>query len=357
MSREEYFKGLISGERRGIADRLLFACLTCCAVPYGLFMRARAAAYKFGLVPSRRLPKPVISVGNITVGGTGKTPAVMLVAKELMARGKRVAVLTRGYGGSREGEVQIVSDGRSLLLEPGEAGDEPCLLATAVPGLMVAMGTDRYRAGCLALEKLDPDIFIMDDGFQHLRLKRDLDILLLDGTAPFATGRTLPAGLLREVPSAARRSDLVIYTRSEPGNPPDTGAVAGIPSTTSSHRISGCMPLTGGETKTLEILAGKRVIAFAGIADPAAFFDGLETQGVRLAATLAFPDHTPYGTLEMEALGRLKLSVKGDVLVTTAKDGVKLLPYSGILRDCFVAQLELVLHDPAPLHAALENFL
>lgn len=357
MKGETYFRELVAGSRQGLADRLLFAFLVLCSFPYALVMKLRAFGYRTGILPSRRLPRPVISVGNISVGGTGKTPTVLLIARHLLERGKRVVVLTRGYGGSLEGEIRIVSDGAQLLLSPEEAGDEPCLLASALPGLMVVMGPDRYRAGCLAMERLAPDIFLLDDGFQHQRLVRDLDILLLDGTRPFSTGRTLPAGLLREPPSAARRADLVIFTRST-GAVPDTGTlVRGIPLCTSRHRLERYMPLKGGEERPLTDLAGRRIIAFAGIADPAAFFNGLEEAGLPLVATLAFPDHTRYGKDELEALGRLKQDKKGNCLVTTAKDAVKLQPYRGILGDCCVALLELRLNDPHLLAHALEHTL
>jgi tetraacyldisaccharide 4'-kinase len=152
-------------------------------------------------------------VGNITVGGTGKTPVVALLAGFCISRGKRVAVLSRGYGGTLHGETRLVSDGREIFLTPGEAGDEPFMLATRIPGLMVVIGPDRYKAGLFAQEQLDPDIFILDDGFQHLRLNRDLNILLLNQAKPFGNGCVLPAGWLREYRSAAKRADLVIYTR------------------------------------------------------------------------------------------------------------------------------------------------
>jgi len=320
-------------------------------------MRLRALAYKNGTFRVKRLPLPVISVGNIALGGTGKTPAVMLIARELMARGKRVAVLTRGYGGSLEGEIRIVSDGKSLLLSPAEAGDEPCLLASSLPGLMVVMGSDRYRGGCLALQELSPDCFILDDGFQHQRLHRDLDILLLDGTTPFGNGWTLPAGFLREPPTAAGRADLVILTRS----PAVAGYTAGLPVQTpvcrSSHTLTGYTSLAGGELHRFTELQGKRIVAFCGIADPAAFFNGLESSAVQLVATLAFPDHTQYGAREMEALGRLKQQSRADCLLTTAKDAVKLHPYTGIIGDCLVAQLELTLYDPELLAAALNKVI
>ena len=357
MKGEIYYTQLVAGERRQVADRLLLGLLKVCAALYAGVMRLRAAAYACGLLPVKRLPVPVISVGNITMGGTGKTPTVLLIARELMARGRRVAVLTRGYGGSLEGETRIVSDGKSLLLSPAEAGDEPCLLAASLPGLMVVMGTDRYRAGCLALKELSADCFILDDGFQHQRLDRDLDILLLDGTVPFKNGWTLPAGFLREPPSAVSRADLVILTRC-----PEADSQAGfvpvqIPVCRSSHTLTGYTLLTGGEVRPFSGLAGKRIIAFCGIADPEAFFDSVESSGVPLVSTLVFPDHTGYGTREMEALGRLKQQSRADVLLTTAKDAVKLQSYAGIIGDCYVARLELTLHDPEPLIAALGKII
>jgi len=354
---ENYYKRLVTSERLQLADRLLLALLRLCSVLYSIGMRLRALCYKSGILRVKRLPTPVISVGNITMGGTGKTPTVLLLARELMARGKRVAVLTRGYGGALEGETRIVSDGKNLFLSPAEAGDEPCLLAASLPGLMVVMGSDRYRAGCLALQQLSPEIFILDDGFQHQRLARDLDILLLDGTAPFKNGWTLPAGFLREPPSAVNRADLVILTRcvtaaSVPDYLPEQ-----IPVCRSSHALTGYTLLAGWDVHPFEGLAGRRLVAFCGIADPAAFFDGVESCGVSLVATLAFPDHTSYGAKEMEAVGKLKQQSRANGLITTAKDAVKLLPYSGIIGDCFVARLELVLHDSGPLIEALDKIV
>jgi tetraacyldisaccharide 4'-kinase len=352
---EIYYKQLVTGERQRLADRLLLLFLKVCADLYAAVMRLRAAVYKNGILKVKRLPLPVISVGNITTGGTGKTPTVLLIARELMARGKRVAVLTRGYGGSLEGKTRIVSDGKSLFLSPAEAGDEPYLLATSLPGLMVVMGSDRYSAGCLALKELTPECFILDDGFQHQRLARNLDILLLDRTAPFGNGRTLPAGFLREPTSAVNRADLVILTRCPMGESPPDFLPGNIPVCSSSHMLTGYTPLSGGEIRQFAELVGRRIVAFCGIADPAAFFDGVEDCGVPLVATLVFPDHTEYGTQEMEALGRLKQQSRADCLITTAKDAVKLLPYIGIIGDCFVARLELALHDPEPLAAALHK--
>lgn len=357
MKGEIYFRQLVSGERHQLADCLLLWALKLCALLYAALMRLRALFYRTGIFTVKRLPFPVISVGNITMGGTGKTPAALLLARELMTRGRRVAVLTRGYGGSLEGETRIVSDGERLLLSPAEAGDEPCLLASSLPGLMVVIGSDRYRAGCLALNRLSPDCFILDDGFQHQRLGRDLDILLLDSTAPFSNGWTLPAGFLREPPSATKRADLVILTRCTGQQTLPDGLPAKVPVCRSSHTLSGLTSLSGGEPRPLRQLEGKRVVAFCGIADPAAFFSSVESCGVPLVATLAFPDHSVYGIREMEALGKLKQQSKADCLITTAKDAVKLLPYASVIGDCFIVKLELTLHDPEPLMAALDKII
>ena len=352
---EQFYWELVHGKRTGLPDRLLLALLKLLALAYGGLLSLRAAAYRLGLFRSHRLPVPVISVGNITLGGTGKTPMVVWLAEYLMARGKKVAVLSRGYGGSAEGQIRIVSDGSRMLLTPEESGDEPYLLAQKVPGLMVVIGSDRYQAGVLALQELKPDIFILDDGFQHLRLRRDLNILLLDAASPFANGRTLPAGFLRESVSAANRADLVIYTRCAPGN--RTDAVPGKPNCRASHKLAGMIPLGGGATVGFDGARGARVTAFSGIAQPAAFFDLLEQEGVKLIATLAFPDHTNYGEEELAAICRLRDASRSTMLITTEKDAVKLTPFLEKLGQCYVTVLEMGFEESAPLQAALEKLL
>jgi tetraacyldisaccharide 4'-kinase len=354
---EQYFRELVTGKRAGLRDRLLLAVLKVLAVGYALILRARASAYRLGIFASRRLPVPVISVGNITLGGTGKTPMVVWLARYLMKRGKRVAVLSRGYGGSVKGEIRIVSDGSTVLLSPEEAGDEPYLLAKKIPGLMVVIGADRHQAGLLAMKELQPDLFILDDGFQHLRLERDLNILLLDAGRPFSNGATLPAGFLREAPAAGLRADLAVYTRSREGESvPDL--FPDKPSCRTKHRLCGLVPLDWGEPLGFSSLKPEdRVMAFSGIADPEAFFNGLEAEGVRLVTTISFPDHTPYGEAELAAICRLRDSSRSTVLLTTEKDAVKLAPFAERLGRCFAVSLELEFGDPAPIEKCLERML
>jgi len=357
MTGAVWWRGVADGSTRGVASLAMTLILAPFALLYGMVLRIRAFLYKSGALTTHKLPCPVISIGNITVGGTGKTPATILVARKLQERGYRVAVLSRGYGGSLEGQIAVVSDGNSLLLGPEQAGDEPCLLARSLPGLMmVVIGADRYQAGLMALEQLKPDILLLDDGFQHIRLHRDLNILLLDATRPFGNGWTLPLGLLREPRTAMKRAELVLFTRCCPEQVvPDLG----LPCSCSEHHLTGFNRLETGEELPLERLQQGRVVAFAGIADPAAFFDGLRVLGVTLGATLALPDHAGYGAGQLTLLERCIAEYKPDWLLTTGKDGVKLadcdLPWK---HKLVTTRLELKLADNGQLlQSALDKLL
>lgn len=335
--------GRLSGFYAGLF-RLLLSPVALC---YRNIQIMRAALYRRGILRSYRLSCPVISVGNLTVGGTGKTPATAWIARRLLQQGLRVAVLSRGYGGSLEGNCALVSDGQTILLTPDQCGDEPYLLASTIPGLMVVIGSDRYRAGLLAQEALKPDAFLLDDGFQHLRLQRDLNILLLDGQRPFGNGWTLPSGLLREPRSALARADLVLFTRCHAGQiVPDPGK----PYCCSEHRLTSFNRSDNGDELSPAALQGSRVLAFAGIADPAAFFEGLEELGIPLVASCALPDHEPYQEKGLEQIDRLYAESKADWLITTEKDGVKLRsqtrPWS---KRLLVAPLNLRLPDNGKL--------
>lgn len=352
---EQYWRQLVDGKRRGPADRLLLAMLVPFGLLYGLVLALRATLYRAGIKRTERLPKPVISVGNLSVGGTGKTPLTLWLAAWFICRGKRVVVLSRGYGGSREGDPAIVADGSRLLLSAAEAGDEPVLLARALPGLMVVIGRDRAAAGQLAMATLAPDIFLLDDGFQHLRLARDLNILVLDATRPFGNGRPLPAGGLREWPTAATRADLLVLTRCSPAN--GTAALPPLPMVRTSHRLTSLTRLGTETALPLSSLQGVRLLAFAGIADPAAFFAALTEAGLTLTATRALADHQLYTERLIDELCRERDRVGAACLVTTAKDAVKLLPWCDRLGRVEVANLALEIPAPAQLETELHRFL
>jgi tetraacyldisaccharide 4'-kinase len=352
-----YWRELAKGTRTGLSDRLLIMLLTPFSFAYSLIQRLRAALYQTGILRSGRLPRPVISVGNITAGGTGKTPVTAHIARILMDQGHRVAVLSRGYGGSLEGHAVVVSDGATVMLGPGECGDEPFLLASTLPGLMVVIGTDRYAAGMLAMQQLRPDLFLLDDGFQHLQLHRDLNILLLDCSRPFGNGWSLPSGLLREPASAVQRADLVIHTRSPEGSV-SASTVKGIPNCFARHRITDLVPFSGAPTTLASTLSEKRVLAFAGIAEPTHFFDELRALGLNLVHTLRFPDHTPYGETDVSLIMDALRRYGAELAITTEKDGVKLrTKWPGTDEKILLARLELTFDDPVPLTDSLRNLL
>lgn len=356
MNLKVWWRGLAEGRCSGFTLLLTTLLLAVPSLLYGLLLQVRALLYRYGIFKSSRLSCPIISVGNLTVGGTGKTPITIWIARYLLQQGLRVAVLSRGYGGTLQGGVAVVSDGRSIFLSPDICGDEPCLMAHTLPELMVVVGANRYQAGLLALEQLQPDVLLLDDGFQHLRLQRDLNILLLDSSRPFGNGWTLPLGLLREPRSALRRADLVVFTRHQPGQ---QVVDPGVPYCWSSHQLTTFRRLVGRSELPVAGLQQARVAAFCGIADPHAFFEGLQGLGITLVATLALPDHEPYGGEGLRRLECFATACNADWLVTTEKDGVKLALQQQLwLNKVVTVRLELQVSDNGRLvKAALEKLL
>jgi tetraacyldisaccharide 4'-kinase len=352
-----YWRKLATGSRTRLVDKLVLLFLTPWAWLYSLALRLRAQLYQSGIMKTHRLPRPVFSIGNITVGGTGKTPATAYIARFLLAQGYRVAVLSRGYGGSLEGQTCVVSDGATIMLSARECGDEPYLLASTVPGLVVVIGADRYAAGQLAMQQLSPDIFLLDDGFQHLRLHRDLNILLLDFSRPFGNNLTLPAGILREPISAIRRADLVIFTRAPKGTTITTGT-QGIPGCLSNHTIVDLLPLGSHTPVPLSHCNGHKVLAFTGIADPDSFFEGLRAVGLNLVRCLHFPDHVVYNRERCDEIAGAMRASGANLLVTTEKDGVKLKGFSQEYSTrTLLARLDMTIENPELLKGLLTDLL
>lgn len=300
---------------------------------YGAAMTARALAYRRGGYRTHRLPCRVVSVGNLTAGGTGKTPMVIHLAGELRRAGFRPAVLSRGYRGMLERTGGLVSDGDRVLLPPEAAGDEPALMARRLPGVPVAVGRDRVRTGTMLVERRRPDVILLDDAFQHLRLHRDVDLVLLDGTHPFGNGHVLPRGLLREPISALARADAVVLTRSG-------AADVALPSSLRSKPVFRAVhePFVAGwvarSASALDLpnddrasgLAGKRVVAFAGIAQPDRVATSLRELGCDVAALMPFPDHHDYGPADIRRIMEMARRTGADLLVTTDKDWMRLAP-------------------------------
>ncbi len=339
---------------RGLLERALLLFLLPAGWLYGLAGLFRVALYRLGLLRSHAFGVPVISIGNLAVGGTGKTPAVDFILRTLMEKGVRVAVVSRGYGGRVPDRVGVVSAGKGLLLSPTQSGDEPYLLARRNPGALVLVAPRRAEGVRRAIRDFGAEVVVLDDGFQHLAVRRDLDIVLLDARRPLGNGRVLPAGRLREFPLALRRADLVVFTRSddgEAGEIPFRG-----PALHCRHRLAAEVHDLSGNRAPLASLAGKAGLAFAGIADPENFFSSLRRKGLFLGGTLGFPDHAPFGPRELERLGAAARTARADYLVTTEKDGVKLTGAS-LPLPCWQVGMSLEFHEKGALEMRLEALL
>lgn len=298
------------------------------SLPYGGAVCIRNRLFDNGFLRQQRLGCPVISVGNLTVGGTGKTPMVLLLAGMLKDRGLRPAVLSRGYGGKSTADVLVVSDGRHVFTGPEEAGDEPVLIARRLKDVPVLAGPKRAITGQYALEHFDVDVILLDDGFQHRYLKRDLDIVLLDSRQPLGNGFLLPRGPLREPPSALGRAGVIALTRAGDG---DAGPIDERLSGMLSGRVvlrtrvrPTSLAAPDGEELPLSFLQGKRVFAFAGIARPDSFRQTIESLGVAIAGFRAFPDHHRYRAEDLSRIEDKAALARADILLATEKDIVKI---------------------------------
>jgi tetraacyldisaccharide 4'-kinase len=251
---------------------------------------------------------------------------VEAIALLLQQQGTRVAVLSRGYGGMRREAITVVSDGMRCLVPPDVVGDEAVLLAGRLTGIPVLVAQDRFAAGKLAVERFHVEAIVLDDGFQHVQLARDLNILLLDATRPFGTERVFPRGDLRERPTALARADVIVLTRWELNMP---AALSNLPCLLppvfrSRHEPYAARLLHSGGEQSLSALNGRRLVAFCGIGMPKDFHQMLRQLGAEVAAFRPFPDHHPYTRRELEDLSILARQLGAAGLVTTEKDAVRL---------------------------------
>lgn len=315
---------------------------------YGAVTRTRLSLYRRGTFQTTKLDRPVISIGNITTGGTGKTPLVEYVARTIASQGKKVCILTRGYGRKDPHLQVIVSDGYGVLASPSEAGDEPYLLATKLTGVAAVISSaDRIAAGREAIKDFGTDCFVLDDGFQHLRLARDLNVVTVDATNPWGGGRLLPHGRLRESVDGMSRADCVVITRCDQVESVDAlreeiaQLTKGGPVFESQMRMVRVSPLkNGGESLAPPV----RVAGFCGVGNAASFFDMLRRAGFEIAGERAYPDHHVYSQEEIDAISRAAGGAGAEVLVTTAKDAVKLRALS-FSMPCYVAEIEIAIQN------------
>lgn len=310
------------------------ALLTALTWPYGVAVRLRTALYACGVLSSRKLPCRVISIGNLTVGGTGKTPVVIWTVQRLQARGWRVGVLSRGYKRRRGAEFLLVSDGTALLAGPAEAGDEPHLIARRCPGAVVAVGADRYRLGQWVLARQALDCLVLDDGFQHLALQRDVNVLLVDASARDDVRALLPVGRLREPMAAASRASVILLTRADQADDAAStiaavraGAGSKMPILPVRFMAEGFIDLHTGGRFPPAWATGRTATLFSGIAQPASFRTQAERLGLAVKDDLRFPDHHPYSAEDLEAVRARARRAGAEWLVTTEKDADKVRPW------------------------------
>lgn len=324
-----YIERLMREENQGVFSFFLLII----SLFYGFLQRGRAFLYEKGLLKTVRIKARVISAGNITVGGTGKTPAVMAIAQAAKEKGFKVAILTRGYKGESKG-INPVSDGSRVLLDCKDAGDEPYLMAKKLEGIPLVKGGDRYLSAKFAIEKFGSNLFILDDGFQHLRVHRDTNILLIDSLDPFGNGHLFPRGILREPLMAMKRANIIVITKADL-SPRRMEIIEKI------RKYNPAAPVFFSYYKPLDLInikgdlipirdiKGERLFLFSGLASHQSFRLLLERDGAKIIKELTYPDHFFYSKGDIEEIKERAGALGADMIVTTEKDIVR-IPDSGV---------------------------
>jgi tetraacyldisaccharide 4'-kinase len=302
----------------------------------------------------------VISIGNLAMGGTGKTPATIALAKWLLDSGCRVAILSRGYKGKHRDGPLLVSDGQRICTTANEAGDEPMVIARNLPRALVAVSKQRAKAGAWLEERFRVDVHLLDDGFQHLQLHRDLNLLVIDATNPFAGGLP-PRGRLREPLDAICRADAVLLTRTEVGQTYTEliGAIhrhkPGIPCLRVRQKLASLRRLGEDKELPVESLHSLPVMAFAGIGNPPQFLTALREAGIDVARSVFFPDHHGYRAQDYRRLAQECEKTEVNTLITTEKDAEKLSALQFGPRAVFAARVAFEFDDLPELSRLLSQ--
>lgn len=292
---------------------------------YGMTMQIREYLYKKGVLKSDKINIPVICVGNLSTGGTGKTPAILTLADMLLKNGKKPVILTRGYKREVDKKNSVTIIDKYETINKSECGDEPLMIFHALEGKVpVLVCANRYVSGTVAEYQLGADIAIMDDGFQHLRLKRDADIVLINATSPFTSDHLLPYGNLREAPSALKRATVVIITHCELVNREQINALRSIiknytsaPVLESTHKAKAFLNANEEKEYDIDFLKGESVSVISAIGNPGSFVNNLKALGLNIKQCWRYPDHHIYTGYELLSA---KNTARGMPIITTLKD-------------------------------------
>jgi tetraacyldisaccharide 4'-kinase len=325
---KEYASKVITCQDKGMKIKITLFPFYLLSLLYQWGVNVRIFLYDQGIFRKERIPCSVISVGNLTVGGTGKTPTVEYIAQFLKEKGRRPVILTRGYKRKSKDKIQMLSPQEGLRSGCEEVGDEPLFLFKKLLTVPVVVGKDRVCSGRLALKEFSPDALLLDDGFQYLKMERDLNIVIVDVQSGFGNGYLLPRGILREPLKGLARADLILLNK---GSSPDDYLRlekevrrwnATAPIFYSRYRTVALSGLREGEKYPLEFLKGKKVTALCGIANPQYFHFLITNLGAVITSKISFPDHQYYSLRDLLLIK--EESQGGELIVTTEKDGVKL---------------------------------
>lgn len=333
-----YLYRLVHGEEPGILAKFLLGVLQAFSIFYGWAVLFKLRLYKYGILKQHTLPCYVISLGNITVGGTGKTPTAQRLATIIRDMGYRVAILNRGYRAGWKGQVGLVADGQKIYMSATEAGDEAYLLAKSLPGVSVVIGRNRILTGEYAVKQLKADVIILDDGYQHWQLARDLDIVLIDTLNIFGNNFMLPRGTLREPLTNLARAQVFLLTKVDQS----THVARDVIHSTLERYNSNALVVESihkprcfveieewykGMSITdvpLETVSRQKVLAFSAIGNPSSFEQTILDIGVAEVCGIRYADHHDYTMAEMQYIMQRAVDEKAYALVTTEKDAVKI---------------------------------
>ncbi len=334
---------------------LLVASVLC-----SVLVRIRDTLYDLKIFKQKRLQCKVISIGNIAVGGTGKTPMTIYLAEKIAGLGYKVVVVSRGYKGKIEKKGGIVSDGKDILVGPDFSGDEPFLMAAKLKDIPVIVGQNRYDAGLLATRNFNPEIILLDDGFQHRELFRDIDLLLLDSKRPFGNFHLIPRGILREPTASIKRADAFILTRSYSDNAEARNTISAVsnnqPVFDADNTSYFFKVIKGGVSNPVSnfrdelsvdfsSLAGKKVVAFSGIAGNGHFRKTIEEYKCDLLEFFDFPDHYRYTPGDIQRISKSVTDRTADLVMTTEKDFARMGGRFNFPVDIIVVGVKMCFRD------------